>query len=408
MPEAPGAQAAELERRNRELSLVHDLALAINATLELPEILATFAKRLNDLVPFDDIEAVFPTGSWHGEVKAAWPRPPQPGEMVALTAGGNRVRACAECQVLLKGKVRWDVAPSLCCPSLAGTRYKSTVCLPLIVGGINRGLLWLRSAEPEVYGEAQRRLLELVASHLSLAVANAEALDTVRQLAKLRGDFFALATHQLRTPLTVARGYSDLLASSWADFGADERQLYLDRLARSYVMLADLVDEMLDLARIEGGVTALRLETVDLDEVLDRCVDLLQDRPDARRTVRADPPCQVLGDRFRLEQVLTNLLDNAYKYAEGPGEVAVSWQTLPHDGVRVEVASPCPDIPSGQLDALFQPFSRLERHAHLPGTGLGLRACKSLLELMGGAVGANSAGGRFRIWFELPAPATLR
>lgn len=400
-PSAPGAEAAELARRNRELSLVHDLALAINSNLELSHILGTVADRLRDLVAFDDIEVVLPSGYRQGDVKASWPRAPRSGES-ALLDTGRHGRACVQCEVLLRGEARWEISATSACPSLEATHFKSSVCVPLTIGGKGRGLLWLRAFEPEVYDEDDMRLLEMVAAHLAVAVANAEALSASRELARARGDFFALASHQLRTPLTVARGYTDILAGGWESLPPDERDLYLQRVSRCYGQLADLVDEMLDIARIEGGVAALRIEPVDLQEILEDWCEMAGERLGDRPLELDRNACLVSGDRFRLAQVVSNLLENAIKYSAGPGPVRVTWTESTSGYARTEVSNPVPDLTAQELGELFQPFHRLGRHAHLPGTGLGLRACKSLVELLGGAIGVKSGGGRFTVWFELP------
>jgi len=168
-----------------------------------------------------------------------------------------------------------------------------------------------------------------------------------------------------------------------------------------------LINEILDLARIESGKLTLSREPVSLDHVVLECQAMIEPQAQLRgigmRFPRFDAPCFVFADRTRLKQVLINLLFNAIKYNRPGGTVVVDYMALAPNSVRISVRDTGEGLPPEQLAQLFQPFNRLGKEAGVEeGTGIGLVVAKRLVELMGGSIGADSTVGAGTVfWVEL-------
>ena len=236
----------------------------------------------------------------------------------------------------------------------------------------------------------------------------AEALRAARDMAELasraKSAFLSRVSHELRTPLNAVLGFSQLLQvdPSVQASPTAASQTELIRLAGEHLLA--LVDDLLDLARIEAGEMKVRLEPLDLRAVAAECTAMVGPLADASRVelrLTGTPGAQALAERGRLRQILVNLLTNAVKYNRPGGTVDVAFVA---EGSRVGVV--VRDTGVGmtplQLAALFQPFNRLGADAlGIEGTGLGLVIAQQLIELMGGALEVRSspgAGSTFTAW----------
>jgi CheY-like chemotaxis protein len=181
----------------------------------------------------------------------------------------------------------------------------------------------------------------------------------------------------------------------------------IDQILQAGWYLLELINEILDLALIESGKLSLSLEPISLAEVMHECQAMIE--PQARkRTVGVafphfDIPCFVKADRTRVKQVLINLLSNAIKYNRLGGTVVVDYITSIPGRIRICVKDSGEGLTPDKLAQLFQPFNRLGQEANAEeGTGIGLVTTKRLIELMGGAIGAESAVGTGSVfWIEL-------
>jgi len=212
---------------------------------------------------------------------------------------------------------------------------------------------------------------------------------------RAKSEFLARMSHELRTPLNAILGFAQLL--DFDDLG-DEHGESVKLILRGGRHLLQLIDEVLDVARIEQGRLSLSIEPVHLGEVVGEAIDLV--RPLAASVhvqMRADMSQfdrHALADRQRLRQVVMNLLSNAVKYNRDGGEVTVSCGSAPDDRVRITVADTGQGIPPEMMDRLFIPFERLgAEQTTVEGTGIGLSISKRLVELMGGEIGAESQTG---------------
>jgi PAS domain S-box-containing protein len=236
----------------------------------------------------------------------------------------------------------------------------------------------------------------------------AEALRAARDMAELasraKSAFLSRVSHELRTPLNAVLGFSQLLQvdPSVQASPTAASQTELIRLAGEHLLA--LVDDLLDLARIEAGEMKVRLEPLDLRAVAAECTAMVGPLADASRVelrLTGTPGAQALAERGRLRQILVNLLTNAVKYNRPGGTVDVAFVA---EGSRggVVVRDTGVGMTPLQLAALFQPFNRLGADAlGIEGTGLGLVIAQQLIELMGGALEVRSspgAGSTFTAW----------
>lgn len=219
----------------------------------------------------------------------------------------------------------------------------------------------------------------------------------LRRLESLRRDFVANASHELRTPVTSIRSAAETLASI-PPGDAEASARFVGIVSRNAERLQQLVEDLLDLSRIEARELELASEPIELRRVAERVVALLGERAARAGSklvvaldVNAPSP---RGDARALEQILVNLLDNAVKYCPG---ATVTVRARGEDSrVFVEVADTGPGIASAHLDRLFERFYRVDpgRSRQLGGTGLGLAIVKHLAEAMGGSVSVTSELGR--------------
>ncbi len=221
-----------------------------------------------------------------------------------------------------------------------------------------------------------------------------------------KSDFLSRMSHELRTPMNAILGFVQLLE---IDASLDEDQLDLvSEISTAGTHLLSLLDDILDLARIESGRIPLSIEPVALPSLLAECRDLMVPAAE-RRGIRISLPepsdAMVMADRVRLKQALLNLLSNAIKYNREGGRVAISHASTPDNRVRVAVADTGAGIPEDKRALLFEPFNRLgAEQSEVEGTGIGLCIVSTLCELMDGAVGVESEVGEgSSFWIDLPS-----
>jgi signal transduction histidine kinase len=232
-----------------------------------------------------------------------------------------------------------------------------------------------------------------------------------RQAERLKNDLMSTVSHELRTPLGSVLGFAELMLIR--DVDAPTRQRYLQTIHSEAERLNALIDDFLDLRRIEEGHFELRPEPIDLAELLRERIDLVVVRSPghgADLRLAADTHLPVVADRARIAQVIDNLLSNAVKYSPDGGDITIE----AHQAVgmvRVCVIDRGLGIPADQQSQLFDKFFRVDREAsrHIGGTGLGLTLCREIVEAHGGSIDFEShegAGSRF--CFEIPrsGPAT--
>jgi PAS domain S-box-containing protein len=258
-----------------------------------------------------------------------------------------------------------------------------------------------RGSEQEA--EILRRSAELQKVNSELRAAN-----------DAKSKFLSRVSHELRTPLTAILGFSELLSMS--DLDSRKRE-WSDTIHKAGKHLLALVNEVLDLSRIEAGELSMSLEAVALQPVVEDVLELTKPLADGRG-IMVHPPRMIAGagyvsaDHQRVKQVLINLLSNAIKYNREGGDVHLTIEDRPGERIRINVRDTGRGLDEDSLAKLFVPFERLDAElAGIEGTGLGLALSRTLVETMGGAMGVDSEPGRgSTFWVELcrGEPAAVR
>jgi signal transduction histidine kinase len=237
----------------------------------------------------------------------------------------------------------------------------------------------------------------------------------MRELERMKSDFLNLASHELRGPLSVLRGYLSMIEDgSLGNLSSGMRQVLPVMTAKMREMNI-LINQMLETARLEDSRLVLNIEPLDLRDVAREAVESMRPLVDAAHRLTLDDgpaPVPVQGDRNRLVTIVTNLIDNGLKYSPAGGEVRV---TVSRDDVaaRISVADKGLGIDAVDLPRLFTRFGRLvnEDNSHIPGTGLGLYLARELTRMHGGDITAESkrrAGSKFTITLPIRLPAGKR
>ena len=237
-----------------------------------------------------------------------------------------------------------------------------------------------------------------------------EAKEEADRANHAKSEFLSRMSHELRTPLNAILGFGQLIERQDP---TDVQRGRIGHIIGAGRHLLDLINEVLDISRIEAGRLQMSVEPVCVGDALAEALDLMRPLA-AERSIELcipsspDETSHVLADRQRFKQVLLNLITNAVKYTPRQGRVTFSSGPAPDDKMRVVISDTGPGIPPDKLSRIFTPFDRLgAEQSDVQGTGLGLALSKRLMHAMGGSIGVTSDVGRgSTFWVELASTAS--
>ncbi|MDQ6919474.1 MAG: HAMP domain-containing histidine kinase, partial [Candidatus Dormibacteraeota bacterium] len=263
-----------------------------------------------------------------------------------------------------------------------------------------QGLLIATARDRSRFSDEELHLIEVIAQMTGLAIGHAETLERERQeadrvgsLERTKAEFLRLASHELRGPLTVIRGYLSLILDGSVGSVDETTRRPLALIQGKVGEMDTIITQMLEAARLEDSSLLLKLERFDLTDVIDEAIGRARE-PGRIKFKRPELELAVNADRERALTIIGNLLDNALKYSPGGGDVKIT-AAVEGDRVAVAVADRGIGIAEKDRGVLFTRFGRAvpSEHAAIAGTGLGLYLCRELSRRLGGDVTFQSAVG---------------
>jgi len=310
----------------------------------------------------------------------------------------------------------------------------SFIISPILPKEGDKGIFFVGTQNPEILlTEGDEELIAILANQIGQALENArlfektwraqqdlerkveqrthelsQALEEVKRMSRRKTDFVSSVTHELRTPLTSIKGYASILLTGKLGNLPKEASERIEKMNRHSDELAQLVNELLDISRIESGKVAMKQEPQDLNNIAEKVADLLavqlKDKQIETSINIPQEESAVFVDRNQIERVLINLIGNAIKFTPPKGKISIAARKA-DKMVRVDIADTGCGIPQEALEAVFEEFYRVDNpiNQEAKGTGLGLALVKHIIEAHKGKIWVTSKVGRGSTFsFTLP------
>jgi len=395
----------ELEREGRRLrssflriQIVHSIASQVAALHDIDTLLWTTVRKIRDAFDYASTDVALLEGTrlvcrFFAGADLNW----NPiGESVATNEGiaGAALRT-------RRSRLVPDVSH---CPEYVPRRStpstRSELAVPLIGRQGPIGVLNMESDRTDAFDEQDQMAMEALADLLSVVIDNVRLYnelqadnERLQQMDRIKREFASILSHDIRSPLTIIRGYAELIE------GCSDPTTVTAVHARKIVAEADeitrLADQMLTLFRLDTTGPAYRFEEVDVRELFEKVAPLSDESHPVETTVDDTTP-RIMGDRGSLLQLLRNLTSNAIKYSPHGGKVTLHAGTGEPGMVLIDVSDSGIGISPESLPRLFQKFQRIEtpEAKAIAGTGLGLYICRRIAEGHGGRIGVTSVPGK--------------
>jgi signal transduction histidine kinase len=400
-----------------ELRALGDVSQAVNSTLDLETVLSTIVAKAVQLSG-TEAGAIYTFDESHQEF---WLRATHGMDEAMIAAIRDRRIGVGETVV---GKAAAERAPiqipdlleqsSLVFDIVVRAGYRAVLTVPLLSPSQIVGALVVRRKEPGEFPTSTIDLLETFADQSVLAIQNArlfreieEKSREVEEASKHKSQFLANMSHELRTPLNAILGYTELILDSIYGEPSEKMRTVLERLQRNGRHLLGLINDVLDISKIEAGQVTLSLEDYSLSDMVHGVVSAVEPLAAEKllafkAEVAPDLPTG-RGDGRRLSQVLLNLVGNAIKFTD-KGEVAIR-AFVTNGAFTVAVCDTGPGIAAADQAKIFEEFQQADSSITRKkgGTGLGLSIAKRIIEMHGGRIWVESEPGKgSTFYFTLP------
>ena len=422
-----------LQQSLEQTETLYNASLALSATTDLPEVLRLILQELQKVVPYDSASVQVLRDGYFEIIDGNGFRDVQ--KVIGLRFDTQKwpdqqIVATRQPVILNEAKIEWWPAIS----SASGFNYEqgipSWMALPLLFGDRVIGKIGMDKAEPNFFTQEHADLAMAFATQAAIAIENGhlyQQTEQARQAAETanqaKSTFLANMSHELRTPLNAILGFAQLLRRD-ANLTA-EQQESLDIINRSGEYLLSLINDILDMSKIEAGQITVHQQSFDLYQLLDDLEDMFQLRAaDKGLQLIFEPtpdlPQFIRTDQSKLRQVLINLISNAVKFTEeggvtvrvgskqyevgSKGEEYSSLLPTPYSLLHFEIEDTGSGIASEEQVRLFEAFAQTHSGEQAQeGTGLGLAISLQFVRLLGGDISVNSQIGRGSVFaFELP------
>jgi signal transduction histidine kinase len=395
------------------LKAAHSIAMEISSSLDLEEALKTFVNRIASYMGVEIVSIMFLDN--------------EKRRLVIKIAKGLSEEVIKDSNISIgDGVSGWvgrtgepllikDLTKDARFTKSDGSRYynDSLLTVPLKLGGRVIGVVNVNNkASKDIFRQDDLELLNTIADISVIALENARLQDDIKRLGKNNFRMVSNVSHELRTPLAIMQEAVLLLSEGALGAVNEKQKKLLDISSRNAHRLNCFIDEFLDSAKLENPGFVINRRLFSVTDSAKTAVDSLsviaRQKGIELESVIPDKNIEIWGDPDRLNQVISNLVDNAIKYNRPAGRVRVSLEDAP-DTVNISVSDTGIGIPKDALDKVFDRFYRVERDdaARIPGTGLGLSIVKDIIDVHKGAISVESEVDRWSK-FTISLPKNLR
>ncbi len=410
------ASYGELEQKTKELSSLLLVSEILTSTFDLSSLLNAVLAKAVEVIPSADGGALLLQNVSTGQVVVQSSVGLETGNLSHLTITSDcESPLCSVSEQIdyeTKGLVK-NICTNFLQSDYMRNKTQSSICAPVLRKSQCIGsLIMTSSKDTQTFSESDRRLLQAIADYVAIAIdraqltEEAEKAKALYEADRLRAQFLSSVSHELRTPLTLIKGYSTSMLRQDAPWDTETQREFLQIIDEKADELRDLIDKLLQSAKLEAGALKLEKEPVLIPRLVQRVVEDILSRSGNRKVIIEFAPSfpVVEADVRCIEQVVRNLVENAVKYSSDECEIIVAGE-IKDNKVVVSVSDNGMGIPPEHQDKVFERFYRVDSilTRGIPGSGLGLSITKGHVEAHGGSVWLESTDGKgSNFCFSLP------
>jgi signal transduction histidine kinase len=389
-------QHEQQRRRLEEVTALYQFAQSAHTSLSSTDLAAELLRILRERLRFTHA-AVWLRDPTAGTLHLAASDSPARAPLLGARPSELAMQAFKTREPVHAG-LEWAEPGADYAPERSGIR--SQLAVPMVLKRRVIGVVDLESKHPHAYTMNDERLLVSLGNHAALAIENlhlleeARTVEALKELDRMKSELLSTVSHELRTPLGCIKGYATTLLAHESKLRRDERREFLAIIDSEADRLTELIENLLDLSRLEAGVLRINPAPALLGTVAQEVTRKVQlSAPRHQLELDWADDREVRADARRIYQVLQNLLTNAVKYSPDGGRIVVSGAFTPRELV-VSVSDEGLGLPARELDRIFDRFHRVggEVSRRIGGTGLGLAICKAFVEAHHGRIWVESDG----------------